>query len=191
MVWRIRNLCDGVFFRSCGRRRDYPHIEPARSRGDDLFGGCNNRYRHRCNCKHTYQSWSGVAHWHPATRSTGNRVPRYRLGHWYLYCATVISENGAVCCVDSKSGTDSLSTSWLRLLCRPRFEKSAIQCQGAHVEQEEHDESNGYPAPVDEGERDNLEKLLKRIDILPRLKSRESTKWSLRFRVSSGFKHVF
>jgi|GEM_PF-299294 uncharacterized membrane protein (DUF4010 family) len=77
------------FFRSRGCRRDHTHIEPARSRGDDLSGGRDNRYRDRCDRKHAYQSRARVANWYPATRSTGNRGPRYRFGHRYHCCSAV------------------------------------------------------------------------------------------------------
>ena len=47
-------------------------------------------------------------------------------------------------------------------ICRPRFEQTTIQRRRDHIEQEEHDESDGDPPPVDDGEWNDLEKVVKR-----------------------------
>jgi hypothetical protein len=46
-------------------------------------------------------------------------------------------------------------------LWRPRFEDPIIQSRYDHVEQEEHDEPDGDPSPLDEGERNDLEEVVK------------------------------
>ncbi len=51
--------------------------------------------------------------------------------------------------------------------------------------------SEGDVVEFDMEDTDKGPRAVNLIDILPALKGEDSTRWSLRFRVSSGFKHAF